>query len=57
MKTKTIYHLDVDCNLVKVEKRTTLWGVVVKRVIWLVTPVVNKSDFVGFPLVRFATCR
>lgn len=26
MKTKTIYHLDADCNLVKTEKRTTLLG-------------------------------
>ncbi|WP_372472715.1 hypothetical protein AB4865_07790 [Capnocytophaga sp. ARDL2] len=31
MKTKTIYHLNENCDLVKIEKRTTLLGVAVKR--------------------------
>lgn len=31
MKTKTIYHTNENLEVVKIEKRTTLCGVVVKR--------------------------
>ncbi|WP_212905939.1 hypothetical protein [Capnocytophaga stomatis] len=31
MATKTIYHLNENCDIVKIEKRTTLLGVAVKR--------------------------
>lgn len=31
MKTKTIYHTNENLDVVKIEKRTTLLGVVVKR--------------------------
>jgi len=34
MKTKTIYHTNEHLEVVKIEKRTTLLGVVVKREVY-----------------------